>query len=278
MYDFAAVAQWHRQFAWQGNLNHALHETEQRARRVSSVEQHDVFAAAVLAREWLSNVHGLEAGQFHDLHAKRAVTEALEYLQRVAHPGPALEGDIAAYFARMDHLARFRRVAGEDPARYVDEARRRFEQQGTGLLWLIGIVPCALLGLLMLASPSPGSAIVFAVLGSPFVIALMNARQKKTALERELRERNETGRSYQAFLTAADGFLWLQRMWAEHRLLFEAAPVVPASGRSHAGPLVERHVVERQIVVVRCRFCRQLSPVDRPTCEHCGAAGFGSSQ
>ncbi len=277
MYDSAALAHWHRQFAWQANLNHALHETEQRAKRVSAVEQHDVFAAAVLAREWLSSVQGLGAGQFHDLHAKRAVTEALEYLHRAAHPGAALESDIAAYFTRMDHLARFRRIAGEDPAAFVANARAAYDRQGNGWLWLIGVIPCLLLAFILVVSPKPttGGAIFFLVVGAPFVIALTNARQKKAALERELREREEVGHNFQAFMSSPDGYPWLQRMWLEHRLLFETAPRAPVSGRMSAPAQV---VIERQVVVARCRFCRQLTPVDRPTCEHCGAAGYGSSQ
>lgn len=34
------------------------------------------------------------------------------------------------------------------------------------------------------------------------------------------------------------------------------------------------HVVERQVVVARCRFCRGHTPLDAPTCQHCGATGF----
>lgn len=48
-------------------------------------------------------------------------------------------------------------------------------------------------------------------------------------------------------------------------------PALPAPSRQ-----IERHVVERQVVVIRCKFCRKLTPVDHATCEHCGAPGFGS--
>lgn len=37
---------------------------------------------------------------------------------------------------------------------------------------------------------------------------------------------------------------------------------------------VEKHVeriVERQVVVMRCRFCKKLTPVDLTACESCGA-------
>ncbi len=37
---------------------------------------------------------------------------------------------------------------------------------------------------------------------------------------------------------------------------------------------VERHTIERQVVVVRCKFCAELTPVDASKCKHCGAASF----
>jgi hypothetical protein len=39
-------------------------------------------------------------------------------------------------------------------------------------------------------------------------------------------------------------------------------------------PPPSTHVVERQVVVTRCKFCRGHTPLDAPTCHHCGAAGF----
>jgi len=37
---------------------------------------------------------------------------------------------------------------------------------------------------------------------------------------------------------------------------------------------VVTHVIERQVVVVRCKFCKVLTPVDRDTCKECGSARF----
>ena len=39
-----------------------------------------------------------------------------------------------------------------------------------------------------------------------------------------------------------------------------------SAGRHHGAP-----VIERQIVVTRCRFCAQLTPVDLSACKSCGA-------
>lgn len=51
-------------------------------------------------------------------------------------------------------------------------------------------------------------------------------------------------------------------------LIMRAVPQPPTS-------VVQNHIVERQVVVVRCRFCAQLSPVDWNACQHCGAVKFG---
>lgn len=64
----------------------------------------------------------------------------------------------------------------------------------------------------------------------------------------------------------------LARFQAEHPAYGRPLPSVDdAAPLSAAGPA---HVVERQTVVARCRFCRGMSPVDAPTCQHCGAASF----
>ena len=39
-------------------------------------------------------------------------------------------------------------------------------------------------------------------------------------------------------------------------------------------PQQVQHTVERQVVVTRCKFCGQLTPVDFQVCRHCGAGKF----
>ena len=51
-----------------------------------------------------------------------------------------------------------------------------------------------------------------------------------------------------------------------HQIVYVQAPVVP--------PVIQRELVERQIVVVRCRFCKRLVPVDASQCGECGAGNF----
>ncbi len=51
----------------------------------------------------------------------------------------------------------------------------------------------------------------------------------------------------------------------------------PSSGAYAPAPHSQRgptHVVERQVVVVRCKFCQAHTPLDAGTCQACGAAKF----
>lgn len=36
----------------------------------------------------------------------------------------------------------------------------------------------------------------------------------------------------------------------------------------------DARVIERQVLVARCKFCQQITPVDLEACSHCGAAKF----
>jgi hypothetical protein len=48
---------------------------------------------------------------------------------------------------------------------------------------------------------------------------------------------------------------------------YQAPPAPPPPHAVH-------HTVERQVVVTRCKFCGQLTPVDVQVCQHCGAGKF----
>jgi hypothetical protein len=81
----------------------------------------------------------------------------------------------------------------------------------------------------------------------------------------------------------------LHRLWS----MFETSPIDAAVGALLVGfdqariheslfgpssqgypPPPSTHVVERQVVVARCKFCRAHTPVDAPMCQHCGAGAF----
>jgi hypothetical protein len=50
---------------------------------------------------------------------------------------------------------------------------------------------------------------------------------------------------------------------------FYQAPAAPPPPQQQV-----QHTVERQVVVTRCKFCGQLTPVDFQVCQHCGAGKF----
>ena len=83
--------------------------------------------------------------------------------------------------------------------------------------------------------------------------------------------------AFQHFMSAPQGGVALERAWREHPLLFrEPAPELPSAGAQGQSvqTYVERQVVERQVVVVRCKFCSQLTPADTDACRSCGAPAF----
>jgi hypothetical protein len=59
-----------------------------------------------------------------------------------------------------------------------------------------------------------------------------------------------------------------------------AAASIEASPRLREPPAAPRsepaaaHVIERQVLVARCKFCQQITPVDLAACSACGAAKF----
>lgn len=55
----------------------------------------------------------------------------------------------------------------------------------------------------------------------------------------------------------------------------DAEPPRELPAEASEGPvrIVER-IVERQVLVIRCKFCGELSPVDLDACKSCGAAEF----
>lgn len=106
-----------------------------------------------------------------------------------------------------------------------------------------------------------------------------------------------------AFVAHPEGGGFLVRLTHEHPLLFQAPVARTAtfevrhsvgdlgferalaelegamrdlgSGFASRNRAPAERVVERQIVVTRCKFCRGMTPVDASTCQHCGAPGFG---
>lgn len=53
-----------------------------------------------------------------------------------------------------------------------------------------------------------------------------------------------------------------------------ALDVTGAAVAQEAPVRVVERVVERRVLVIRCKFCADITPVDLAVCEHCGAGEF----
>lgn len=294
-----------RAAAFQANLGQALFETERMARRVALTLPQDAFAASVLSYDWLSYIEGINAAHFIEVEHKRAWADAHETLTSAYRKGqfdpevaPLLtpyfqnrarlheilhwvEGDPNAFFAAAQHRYALA-TRGKEPATYAV----KYAGIATGTLFLTSLV----FGL----ANSPGGSSFFFLLGliAAFYtfLKLISSASAKSSL-RNARERYEADcriiEAYSSFMRDPNAGGFLQKMWEKHPLLFNEPiptgptphPVEPRRRDSHQGSsvqsFVERRIVERQIVVTRCRFCQQMTPVDLAACQGCGAPGFG---
>lgn len=125
------------------------------------------------------------------------------------------------------------------------------ETEGNGSLFLGLFVAIVGVICLVLKVTTPGFVLV--TLGG--VIAAFGAVTKRGVQQRIAEEK----RRLAAFHAEQH-----QLREAEHKRALELAA---ASGKT-----VEKHhhVVERQVVVMRCKYCSKLTPVDLKACESCG--------
>lgn len=288
-----AMLQWrmHQQqqaaAAYHANISQALFETEQTARRVAATVRRDVFAAAVNAAAWIRRVHGLHPGSFTDLHAKRAWADSMAMLEGAVRAGRTdgrVAQEVDRYLATMDQLAKYQQEIGADPAAYLARARAACAAVGKGIPQAIGAGLLAFLALMVFITGGENRAggFFWLILACVVGVYYLKAHNRRRDAEARVRAAEAYVAEYQRFQADPAAGGWLQGQWAEHPFLFQEPPPDSTGPHSGNGAQVqihsERKVVERQVVVVRCKFCKNLTPVDLPTCEHCGAAGFGSSQ
>jgi hypothetical protein len=266
------LAQWH------ANLHQVLHETEGTSRRVAATAPLDPFAAAVLSRAWIQRVGSIGAGHFPDIVAKRAWSDSLAILMRHASPQKAaVARKVDLYFDRMNRLSEYQRHMAAEPDVYLGRVHNTYARTGDGTIWIGAVVVAALLSLLAFIGGSGGAGVFCLLLGGVAFYPLFMARAQKQKAANDLAAAQRYVAAYREFLAHPEGGVWLNAAWNEHRLLFEHPPEAPpSSAQAMGGGAVSIERIERQIVVVRCKYCQQLTPVDRSSCEHCGAAGFGS--
>ncbi len=285
--------------AFQADLHQALFETENAAKRVAATIAQDPFAAAVLAHEWFPRIRGIEPHMFGDVSSKRAWSDANGTLGSAARRGdsdPALREFMHRYLGTMAEWQRLRAPLGQDPDWFVADARTRAQQAQAqadakaSSLKVVGAVTGGLL-LLFIIAAAAGSGVaglVFLLMVGGIVIGGFTLQSHSLlnklagAARGACANADRMFDSHARFMADPNHGGFLQKTWHEHPLLFNAPipdPSLAAStttGAPQVQTYVERQLVERQVVVTRCKFCKQLTPVDRPMCSHCGAPGFGS--
>lgn len=282
------IANQRRNHVVQGNMHQVLHDTEQMARRATATEEKDSFAAAIIATSWLRRVHGISATQFYDIATKRAWTEAWETLDRVVQEERSGNAQaLDAYFAHSQTMHAYSERLRFDPRPQLDSEYRKINT--TLPLLVAGVIAGLSLMFLVLMIAANGAKAIGGVLCLSILPAALiscclwwwhGVNQRRRKIQSQLAIAQGDINTFERFLADPTAGAWLRKVWEEHPLIFNAiAPEGPMSKRAApASQQIERHVVERQIVVVRCRFCTKLTPVDRATCESCGADGFGGAR
>ena len=281
---------------FQANINQALFETERTARRVGATMDPDPFAAAVIAHYWMVRVAGLQTASFADVAQKRAWADATGVLEAAfqrARCDAAGHQDGGRYVAALDEWNRLRAPFGDQPDAYLAHAAQASQtaiaKRGKPVLLVQiagGAIAFAVLALLIGAlADIPGLAALGLLIGLAAVGAFgwlldlwWKARKQAAAAMHVHARAEQEVTAYRSFMGSPHGGVFLEQMWAQHPLLFRE-PVPQAPG-AHSAPqrsvqvYVERQQVERQVVVVRCKFCKQLTPADATGCQYCGAPGF----
>jgi hypothetical protein len=283
--------------AFQANLGQALFETERMAKRVAATVPQDLFAAAILSHSWLKRIVGLRPELFSDVASKRSWADAYQTLTSTEQRGqmePSTALAVNQYFRCMDEWNRFRAKLGENPDTFAahaaaDAQRAAHRVDGATKKLIIGCggsIALVLLAIILSTVGSSASGLVWliaicgAIASYFFVKEYMDAGASNQRFQAAAQEAERILAQYKAFQSDPNGGVFLEHAWREHPLLFQE-PIPDATHAHHGAPgvvqtFVERRLVERQIVVTRCKFCQQMTPVDGPSCQHCGAPAFAS--
>lgn len=267
------------------NLHQALFETEQTATRVAATLPHDPFAAGVVAHFWLKRIEGLGPNDFPDITQKRAWSDAVNTLTAAAQRGRA-EQDFTRYLVALQQREALLAQVGGDPEHHVQvarsiTARKEAERRKNSLFLKLAVVMVALslpVGIVveLLARRTGGCCFAPTLLGGIGVaihslVGRGSARRDvEGALERQ-RAAEAAAEALRRFMADLNSGQFIDRMDRDHPLLARAPDVMPPPSSS-AVPSVQMYerVVERQVVVTRCRFCSQMTPTGTH-CQNCGA-------
>lgn len=276
--------------SYQASLHQALFETEQTARRVANTIPEDPFAAAVVAHFWLQKISGLDVTSFGDISQKRAWSSAVETLRgAVAKAQAECNEKVRRYLVLLEESQHLQSLVGGDPRGYLarlqqqaaaDEMARvsTWMQASIGGWVVAGSLAVILIG--RLAESSGLLTIGVIVLFFAAILALLAVHKHMGELSPKAARSAHVAKVAAAQVEAFEQFIadpqrggFLSQVWENHPLLFKEPAPPPSSVQSPGVQVyVDRQVVERQVVVTRCRYCSQMTPVDMAGCTHCGAA------
>lgn len=289
--------------ALHASLSQALFETEQMAKRVALTFPQDAFAAAIISYDWLVVISGIEPANFSKIEHKRAFFDARQTLlnaYRRAELDPPLGNMVGQYLQCRLQLDALLHAMDGDPNAFIARARYQYsiasaepKESSTGrkrsstgpTMVFVGILFLSIL-FAFLGSTALASVTFLYMLLAGFValvssLSSTSAKSQKDHAERRFAIQNQTIQAYESFMANPNAGGFLRRIWNEHPLLFNEpipSPDAPSEPRASQLPVqtyVERRVIEKRIVVTRCRFCQQMTPVDGMSCQNCGAPGFG---
>lgn len=301
-------AQWRAQqdaHRRQAILADMLFQTERRAKQLSALAQRDAIVSAMFADEWLSSVRFVGPEAFVQIEHKKVWAAATSRLQALTRPlaDPNVVGvvqQVRGALAEINHLRsafgantqpeqRFQALSAERAD--LGSRRARAGRMGAILAGLavggslVILVLSAIIGAILQGSKTMevdggcvGTLVFFGFLGFGGAAAYNLASwselgSKLRRTDEEAQRLGDAVRQLQAFQADPNRGGALARFQHAHPAFNQPLPNVDdAAPLSVEGP--PSHVIERQTVVVRCRYCQTLTPVDGATCRNCGAAGF----
>lgn len=282
------------------SYDQVLFETERMARRVALTLPQDPFAAAVLSYQFLSAISGVDSSSFRGMNNKRAWGEAydtLDHAYRRSQLDPNLKHKLDHFLHCKRILEEHRRRLGGSSESFLVAANNRVQlavakKNNVKKAIRNRIVTAAILFFFVIVAVAkewellgPILVLVFLLtIGYAFVGALnwMAAAMNMRAVHERYAADMQLYQAVEAFANDPNGGGFIIRVANEHPLLTqEPLPSHPStsfpnrSRMSAVQAIIEPLVIERQVVVTRCRFCQQMTPVDGMACHNCGAPGFG---
>lgn len=271
----------------QALLQQVLFETDRAARDISGLAMRDSFAAAIHSRMRLDAVQGIDASHFQAFEHKKVWSDSIGALSRCwrdVEQNPHARDLATRFLAAAQQMNVWQRALGPQPDQRLQQlhqldvgARQDAKKAKSFLLGAVGALGASILMTIILSAATDaggcggpfivGSIIAIVVFLQKFMDA--NNRERKAQLDYEA-YRSDT-EQFGAFMQNPHGGRLLEEIATKHPAVLGFDPSQNPPPSSGSSSVVERHVVERQVVVTRCRYCGALTPVDLAGCQNCGA-------